>query len=116
VKVSAPEYVDYLMTWVQNQLDDESVFPSKVGVAFPKNFKEGVKKIFKRLFRGLFFKKITITINNHHSNTNTKIITHYSFFSLCTYLSFSFPKNCIVGRGSTSKYFFQTFHLFRSRI
>lgn len=23
VKVSAPEYVDYLMTWVQNQLDDE---------------------------------------------------------------------------------------------
>lgn len=31
IKCSAPEYVDYLMTWVQNQLDDESTFPSKVG-------------------------------------------------------------------------------------
>lgn len=31
IKLSAPEYVDYLMTWVQKQLDDESVFPSKIG-------------------------------------------------------------------------------------
>ncbi len=32
IKVSAPEYVDYLMTWVQNQLDDETIFPSKIGM------------------------------------------------------------------------------------
>lgn len=32
IKVSAPEYVDYLMTWVQNQLDDETIFPSKIGI------------------------------------------------------------------------------------
>jgi MOB kinase activator 1 len=31
IKVSAPEYVDYLMTWVQGQLDDETIFPSKIG-------------------------------------------------------------------------------------
>ena len=30
-KVSAPEYVDYLMDWVQKQLDDEQVFPSQIG-------------------------------------------------------------------------------------
>jgi hypothetical protein len=35
VKVSAPEYVDYLMTWVQNQLDDENIFPSKIGKLQP---------------------------------------------------------------------------------
>lgn len=76
IKVSAPEYVDYLMTWVQSILDDETVFPSRVGmcclinyfdfylfnillcfmndyldVPFPKNFKDIVKNIFKRLFR-----------------------------------------------------------------
>jgi MOB kinase activator 1 len=39
------------MTWVQNQLDDESIFPSKIGVPFPKNFQSVVKNIFKRLFR-----------------------------------------------------------------
>jgi MOB kinase activator 1 len=30
VQCTAPQYVDYLMTWVQEQLDDEAVFPSKV--------------------------------------------------------------------------------------
>jgi hypothetical protein len=31
MKVSAPEYVDFLMTWIQKQLDDEKIFPSQVG-------------------------------------------------------------------------------------
>ena len=30
-KLPAPEYVDALMNWVQNLLEDESVFPNKVG-------------------------------------------------------------------------------------
>jgi hypothetical protein len=29
--LSAPLYVEALMTWVQNQLDDEKVFPQKIG-------------------------------------------------------------------------------------
>ena len=31
IKCSAPKYIDYLMTWVQEQLDDEMLFPSKIG-------------------------------------------------------------------------------------
>ena len=31
IKCSAPKYIDYLMTWVQDQLDNESIFPSKIG-------------------------------------------------------------------------------------
>lgn len=27
----APVYIDYLMTWVHEQLDDENVFPSQIG-------------------------------------------------------------------------------------
>ncbi|KAK7895874.1 hypothetical protein WMY93_021199 [Mugilogobius chulae] len=34
IKCSAPKYIDYLMTWVQDQLDDETLFPSKIGVPF----------------------------------------------------------------------------------
>jgi MOB kinase activator 1 len=30
-RVSAPVYVDNLMTWVQTQLDDEAIFPRKIG-------------------------------------------------------------------------------------
>jgi MOB kinase activator 1 len=64
ISLSAPEYVDVLMTWVQEQLDDEKIFPSAIGfylsildikfetgVPFPGNFFDVVKNIFKRLFR-----------------------------------------------------------------
>lgn len=30
-RVSAPVYVDHLMTWVQSQLDNEAIFPRKIG-------------------------------------------------------------------------------------
>ena len=49
--VSAPRYVDLLMTWVQNQLDDEKLFPTQLGVPFPADFVERVQNIFRRLFR-----------------------------------------------------------------
>ena len=51
IKCSAPKYIDYLMTWVQEQLDDENIFPSKIGVSFPRNFITTAKTILKRLFR-----------------------------------------------------------------
>jgi len=51
LKVSAPEYADYLMTWVQNTLEDETTFPTNDSTPFPKTFKQTVKTIFKRLFR-----------------------------------------------------------------
>jgi len=51
IKCSAPRYIDYLMTWVQCQLDNEEIFPSAVGVPFSKNFMTIAKTILKRLFR-----------------------------------------------------------------
>lgn len=32
IKCSAPKYIDYLMSWVQCQLDDEALFPSRIGL------------------------------------------------------------------------------------
>ncbi|CED83826.1 mob1 phocein [Phaffia rhodozyma] len=49
--LSAPAYVDALMNWVQSILDDETVFPSKIGVPFPKNFRVMCQTILRRLFR-----------------------------------------------------------------
>ncbi|KAG9317526.1 Mob1/phocein [Chiua virens] len=50
-KLPAPEYVDALMNWTQNILDDENVFPNKIGVPFPRNFRDTVRTIVRRLFR-----------------------------------------------------------------
>jgi len=83
IKVSAPEYVDYLMTWVQGQLDDETIFPSKIGVPFPKSFQTIVKNIFKRLFRVYahiyhsHFQKIASLGEEAHLNTSFK---HFIYF------------------------------------
>ncbi|KAJ3363479.1 hypothetical protein AMAG_09716 [Allomyces macrogynus ATCC 38327] len=83
VKVSAPEYVDYLMTHVQAQFDDESIFPSKMGAPFPKNFKSTVATIFKRLFRVYahmyhsHFPMITALGEEAHLNTSFK---HFIYF------------------------------------
>ena len=50
-KVSAGEYIEFLMTWVENQLNNEKIFPCVIGVPFPKNFFAIICVIFKRLFR-----------------------------------------------------------------
>ena len=34
MQLAAPTYIDYVMTWVQNLLDDEATFPTKSGT-FP---------------------------------------------------------------------------------
>lgn len=48
------------MNWVQNMLDDEAIFPSKIGVPFPRNFLSTVKSIVRRLFR------VYAHLYNHH--------------------------------------------------
>ncbi|CAG8579371.1 7152_t:CDS:2 [Racocetra fulgida] len=48
-KLPAPTYIDYVMTWVQNLVNDENVFPTKA--EFPKNFAQIVRSIFKECFR-----------------------------------------------------------------
>lgn len=51
IKCSAPKYVDYMMTWVQLTLDDETIFPVRVGEPFPPTIRDTVCTMFKRLFR-----------------------------------------------------------------
>jgi len=83
VQVSAPEYVDLLMSWCESQLNDENIFPSKLGTPFPKNFKQIVSVIFKRLFRVYahiyysHFQKMVSFGAEAHLNTCFK---HFIFF------------------------------------
>lgn len=83
IKCSAPKYIDYLMTWVQDQLDDETLFPSKIGVPFPKNFLAIAKTILKRLFRVYahiyhqHFSEVVRLGEEAHLNTSFK---HFIFF------------------------------------
>eukprot|EP01100_Stratorugosa_tubuloviscum_P000981 TRINITY_DN121_c0_g3_i4.p1 TRINITY_DN121_c0_g3~~TRINITY_DN121_c0_g3_i4.p1 ORF type:complete len:217 (+),score=89.45 TRINITY_DN121_c0_g3_i4:130-780(+) len=83
IKCSAPQYVDYLMSWVQSILDDENIFPSRVDTPFPRNFIDVVRNIFKRLFRVYahiyysHFQKIVTLGEEAHLNTSFK---HFIYF------------------------------------
>lgn len=49
--LSAPAYVEALMTWTQGILDDDKTFPQRIGVKFPPGFMNTAKTILRRLFR-----------------------------------------------------------------
>lgn len=49
--VSAPDYIDLMMSWIESQLNDEQLFPLQFGTPLPKNFLQISKTIFKRIFR-----------------------------------------------------------------
>lgn len=51
VQLPAPTYIDYVMTWVQNLLDDESTFPTKSGHEFPSSFPSTIKHVYRQLLR-----------------------------------------------------------------
>ncbi|RDW75619.1 Mob1 [Coleophoma crateriformis] len=50
-KMPAPTYIEHLMGWVQSNIDNETVFPSRIGVPFPKSFPSMIRQVFKRMYR-----------------------------------------------------------------
>ncbi|RAO66790.1 uncharacterized protein BHQ10_002802 [Talaromyces amestolkiae] len=50
-KMSAPAYIEHLMAWIQGNIDNEQLFPSRTGVPFPKTFPALIRQMFKRLYR-----------------------------------------------------------------
>jgi len=84
-KFSAPRYVNYLMPWVHNQLENEAIFPSKIGVPFPPDFLKVARVILKRLFRvyahiyNVHFRDVQLLDEAIHLNTSFK---HFVYFVL----------------------------------
>uniref|UniRef100_A0AC35FU75 Uncharacterized protein n=1 Tax=Panagrolaimus sp. PS1159 TaxID=55785 RepID=A0AC35FU75_9BILA len=83
IQCTAPEYIDYLFTSIQDELDDENVFPSQIGKAFPSHFVRIVQTIVKRLFRVYahiyheHFELINNLKSTAHLNTSFK---HFMLF------------------------------------
>ena len=50
-RFSAPYYIDNLMTWINDLLANEAVFPTRDKAQFPAHFRDICVKIFRRLFR-----------------------------------------------------------------
>lgn len=85
-KLSAPQYVDYVMTYVQKVVNDETVFPTKHGNEFPANFDTVLKKVQKLLFHVVahiyhsHFREIVLLGLHAHLNSIFAHIIEYNFF------------------------------------
>ncbi|KAL3642889.1 MOB kinase activator 1A [Castilleja foliolosa] len=84
ISVSAPKYVEYLMDWIEAQLENQAIFPQILGVPFPPNFEDVVRTILRRLFRVYahiyhsHFQKIMSLKEERHLNTCFK---HFVLFT-----------------------------------
>ncbi|KAL3842096.1 hypothetical protein ACJMK2_020158 [Sinanodonta woodiana] len=85
VKYTAPQYVDYVTSFIQKTVSDDTVFPTKFGQVFPNTFEATVKKIHKYLFHILahiyhtHFKELQLLTLNAHMNT---LFTHFTVFNI----------------------------------
>lgn len=85
-RVSAPQYVDYVMTYCQKTINDENVFPTKHGNEFPATFEsQYIRKMVRLLFHVLahvyhsHFKEIVLLQLHAHLNA---LFAHFVGFSV----------------------------------
>jgi len=50
IRLSAPQYIDYVMTYAQRAVGDESTFPTKFARDFPATFEQTLRKIHRLIF------------------------------------------------------------------
>lgn len=83
VMCSGPEYVEYVMNWIDREINNPRLFPTSSSTPFPKNFIQSIKIIYTRMFR------IFAIVYSHHflqleelgavSHLNTSF-KHFIFF------------------------------------
>eukprot|EP00494_Astrolonche_serrata_P032498 UN32767 len=69
-QLTAPKYVEALLDWVSNQLDDPKVFPVNDGDEFPDNFESAAKKYLNECSEYMHTYIIAILI----SSTNLSVL------------------------------------------
>ncbi|XP_034247073.1 MOB kinase activator-like 2 isoform X2 [Thrips palmi] len=83
-RVAAPQYIDYVMTFTQKTISDESIFPTKYANDFPSSFESIVRKILRLLFHVLahlyhcHFREVVLL--NLHAHLNC-VFAHLTLFN-----------------------------------
>ncbi|CAH6723612.1 CBK1 kinase activator protein Mob2p [[Candida] jaroonii] len=89
VNLPACQYIEYVLTWISNKLNDQSVFPTKSGGAFPPNFMKDCKNISRQMFRifahmyhNHFDKIVHLSLEAHWNSFFSHFISFIKEFSL----------------------------------
>ncbi|XP_025831943.1 MOB kinase activator-like 2 isoform X1 [Agrilus planipennis] len=88
-KVAAPQYIDYVMTFIQKTISDENIFPTKYANEFPSSFASIVRKIVRLLFHVIahlyaahFREVVLLGLHAHLNLTFAHLMALHHRFSL----------------------------------
>ena len=89
INLPASQYIDYVLTWISNKLNDQSIFPTKNGGAFPPNFLKDCKNISRQMFRifafiyhNQFDKIVHLSLEAHWNSFFAHFISFIKEFNL----------------------------------
>ncbi|PIK47847.1 putative MOB kinase activator 2 isoform X1 [Apostichopus japonicus] len=84
-KCTAPQYIEYAMTYSERQFKDETVFPTKYGQTFPSDFRSIIQRINRYFFHLLahIYHSHFLHLTEHdlHRHLNS-IFCHFMHFSV----------------------------------
>lgn len=75
--ISASEYINKLITWIKNCIDDQELFPVSPDASYPENFLSNVQQIMKRLFR--FYAHVYYHHIHHFEQLKVDAVLNTSF-------------------------------------
>lgn len=89
INLPASQYIDYVLTWISTKLNDQSIFPTKNGGAFPPNFLKDCKnisrqmlRIFAFIYHNQFDKIVHLSLEAHWNSFFAHFISFIKEFSL----------------------------------
>ncbi|CAD7081389.1 unnamed protein product [Hermetia illucens] len=88
-RVAAPQYIDYVMTFTQKTVSDESIFPTKFANEFPSSFESIARKILRlqfhviaHLYAAHFREIATLGLHTHLNLTFAHLTALHRRFNL----------------------------------
>lgn len=100
--MSAPKYVEYLMEWIETQLDDESIFPQKLGKQPFAVKQQELLDLRSSLFlisSWLYRSSISIKFSRCCEDNFQEAVS-----CICSYLPLAFSEDCEFKGRSSSKH------------
>ncbi len=85
----ANQYIEYALTWMSNKINDQTIFPTKSGIAFPPSFLNDIRGICRQIFRMMahiywnhYDKLIHLSLEAHWSSYFSHFISFVREFDL----------------------------------
>lgn len=108
IPLPAPQYIDFVMTWMGRLFDDEAVFPTKAGRDFPQSFLITARQMYEqmlRIFAHIYYAHyewlVHLSCEGHFNSLFAHFIAFGKEFSLFNFAEFKGSGNVANGAPSS---------------